>query len=634
MKKVIILPPEVSRKIAAGEVIDRPCAIVRELLDNAIDSGATSITCHVDGGGIDRICVVDNGTGMSKEDLELCCEPHATSKISTEADLLTLNTLGFRGEALASIAAVSRLTIMTHDSNSDSSWVLESSIIEKSIKSGNLAEGTIVESCGVFENFPARRQFLKRPSSELAMCKQTFIEKTLPRNDINFRLICDDKIKYDFKASDSKIKRVIDALEISENEELFYELKGNDQDNWNYSLIIGEPAVNRRDKKNIHIFVNGRKINEFAFVQAIEYGCEGFFPNGTHPVACLFLNVNSKLVDFNIHPAKREARFKDIAPIHRSITTACKIFFKSNGLNAIVKESAINFYDTEGYIRDNIQKTNLATNSFTDTKQETLAKVFFNTDTTKSTELFNHEELEDNSYGSRLAKLISKKPSNSPLGFEYQRQMQNSSFDDEYLEDERPSYNKIPHILHDYNKKNYDFVYLGMTLGTFLLVEYKEKLYIIDQHAAHERILFEKLLKNASSTQNLLVPYILETQSQEDDDYLESIKDNLKEAGFSIENCGDGSWQITSIPILWQGSEKDLQKDILENKKEPENLVRHILARAACRAAIKDGHVVDRDTACKIIEEALKLEDAHCPHGRPIWTVLDKAELFGRVKRS
>ena len=180
------LNPEVARKIAAGEVIDRPNAIVRELLDNAVDAGATNITVEITGGGIDRIRIIDNGNGMTRDDLQNCARPHATSKISSEVDLMNLSTLGFRGEALASIAAVARLSIQS------GSYKMRASITEDHIiEAAAEIKGTIVQSEGLFENFPARRQFLKRPATEGIMCRNTFIEKALARPYIAFRFVSD-----------------------------------------------------------------------------------------------------------------------------------------------------------------------------------------------------------------------------------------------------------------------------------------------------------------------------------------------------------------------------------------------------------------------------------------------------------
>ncbi len=626
MKRVRLLSPEVARKIAAGEVIDRPNAIVRELLDNAVDSGADVITVEITGGGIDCIRIIDNGSGMSKEDLELCCEPHATSKIQTEQDLLTLSTLGFRGEALASIAAVSRLTVTTCNSENLESYRLEASVTEKNkITPANLACGTIVQSVSLFENFPARRQFLKRPQSEAIMCRQTFIEKAIPRPDIAFRLVVDGKIKLDLPKTDTLQERFVQALELAETSNLFYELKGKDKTNWSYSLVIGESGVFRTDRKNIHIYVNGRKIQEYSLLQAIEYGCLGYFPNGTHPVACLYLNVDSSLVDFNIHPAKKEAKFKDIAPIHKSISTAVKTFFTSGALNAVTKDNSrdIPLSFTESFLHDT-ERESAQANSLNNTKTKISSQkrdAFFS----DSFKMESSYETDDKTFNSTYsAPLYSTNALSSAFpahNFSAEKKL-NSDFS---FNEPHPQYAET---------KQYNFKYLGSALGTFLIAEYNGLLYFIDQHAAHERILFNKFMENSGQKQPLLISYVLETQTESDDSYLESIKDKLSGAGFDIENTGDGRWEITSVPITWQGTEKDLYKDILTDKKPPEQLIRNIAASCACRSAVMDGTVVDNDTAKKIIEGAFNLEDPHCPHGRPVWKVFTKDELFQMVKRT
>ena len=246
------LNAEVARKIAAGEVIDRPNAIVRELMDNAIDSGATSITVEIAGGGIDRIRIIDNGCGMTKEDLQTCARPHATSKIATETDLMNLTTLGFRGEALASIAAVSRLSIQS------GGWKMRASVTEDHIiEPVAETQGTIVQSEGLFENFPARRVFLKRPATEGVMCKGTFIEKALARPDIAFRLIIDGQTKMDLPGNQSQKERFISANSYTEAPALFYTVSNKSQQLtegeplWSFNVIIGEPAVSRSSKKEI-----------------------------------------------------------------------------------------------------------------------------------------------------------------------------------------------------------------------------------------------------------------------------------------------------------------------------------------------------------------------------------------------
>ena len=297
-RKVKILNAETARKIAAGEVIDRPASIVRELLDNAVDSGATEINVEIEGGGIDKIRVQDNGCGMSREDLAVAAHPHATSKISSDTDLLNLTTLGFRGEALASIAAVARLTI------SSGEWKMRCSITEDHIiEPRSPIAGTVVSS-------------------------ENFLEKALPRPDIAFRLSVDGQLRNDFRAGQSLRERFYEALGIQQSPDLFYEIKGSGS-GFSFSLVVGDPCVARQDRKDIYIYVNGRRIAEYSLVQAIEYGTQGYFPNGTHPAAALFAEVQPDMVDFNIHPAKKEARFKDIAGLHHGVSSALREFFRA-----------------------------------------------------------------------------------------------------------------------------------------------------------------------------------------------------------------------------------------------------------------------------------------------------------------
>ena len=365
------LNAEVARKIAAGEVIDRPNAIVRELMDNAVDSGADKITVEIVEGGIEKVRVGDNGCGMTQDDLKTAAHPHATSKIESETDLLNLTTLGFRGEALSSIAAVCRLSIIS------GGCIMRSSITEDHIIEPYAhTDGTIVMAEGLFENFPARRVFLKRPASEAALCKTTFIEKALPCPQKAFRFISDGDIKLDLPSGVSLTERFVQAMQFSESPSLFYEVTGQAADknpSWSFKIVIGEPGVYRKNKKDIYIYVNGRKITEYSLVQAIEYGGQGYFPNGTFPAAAAFIQVNPALVDFNIHPAKKEARFKDIADLHHGISSGLRSFFaaytKKTMLGAIKASSA-------EYAFSNATRTRLdaiiAQGNPTDGREETL----------------------------------------------------------------------------------------------------------------------------------------------------------------------------------------------------------------------------------------------------------------------
>lgn len=612
-RPVRILPPEVARKIAAGEVIDRPNAIVRELMDNAIDSGADSITVEIYGGGIDKIRVIDNGSGMSREDMEIAATPHATSKISSEQDLLNLSTLGFRGEALSSIAAVSKLTIVSGE------YKLETSVTEKNkITQITPFNGTTVQSENLFQNFPARRMFLKRSTTEGKMCFNTFIEKALPFCNIEFRFYQDGELKLNLPKEDSIQKRFTAACDYGRQKDLFFTQKNHAQDNsWSFELIIGEPGIYRNDRKEISIFVNNRKISEYSLMQAIEYGCMGYFPNGTHPVAALFVTIDSKLVDFNIHPAKKEVRFKDINELHHSVSNTTASFFKNSTIKSLKPELDASYYENT-FSKELFQSP--VSQSDTDYTGESGLSRYerLNAPTSKN----SFKLIEEKSYNSDLRSVFMN---NSKAT--YAQKLAEMA----YQEDEKtePQTDSIPQ-----NAVNSDSIkYFGTTLGVFLLVEKDNTLYLIDQHAAHERILYDSIMTTKAKSQKLLIPYQLESQSTADDEYLESVKDQLEEKGFILKNNGNGSWQITEVHERWTGTERDLQTLLLDQKIAPDKILTYIAASTACKAAVKDGYYLDPETAKELAVKALSLPDPHCPHGRPVWTAITKEKMFELVKR-
>lgn len=605
-RRVKLLNAEVARKIAAGEVIDRPNAIIRELIDNAVDSGATRISVEIEGGGIEKIRIVDNGCGMSKEDLETCAHPHATSKISTETDLLNLSTLGFRGEALASMAAVSRLQITS------GGWRMNASVTEDHLLTPcTPVKGTIVQTAGLFENFPARRQFLKRPGSEGTMCRSTFEEKVLPRPDIEFSFSNDGEEKLRLKPVKTLKERFVQTMEFFETEDLFYQIDHEDTKNgFSFSLIIGEPSVARSSRKDICIYVNGRKIQEYSLVQAITYGTQGYFPNGTYPVACIFIKMDPSLVDFNIHPAKKEARFSDINTLHHAVSSATKEFFKKYTVQTMVSQAqdieepqngTLTFEEEPSVPHDFISsKVSSIWSRQTPVKTETKS-VSFST---------NHQSMARDSRSSFFSSAPEIKPA----------------------PDMHKNY--IPDDFSATEKYTENFHFIGSALGTFILAEKNGTLFIIDQHAAHERILYNQIMEETSQKQELLVPYAITADSPADDNYIRAIQEKLAECGFTCKDCGNGRWEFSSVPVRWKGTEADLKKDILDRRVSPADMINSIAASTACRRAVMDGTVLDRETAAQIAKQALELPDPHCPHGRPVFTAITRSQLFGLVKRT
>lgn len=603
------LNSEVARKIAAGEVIDRPNAIVREFMDNAVDSGASSITVEIEGGGIDKIRIIDNGCGISEKDLAQCARPHATSKIEKETDLLHLTTLGFRGEALASVAAVSRLSITSGDKRMRAS-VSEDHLIE-TVQPVN---GTIVQSEALFENFPARRVFLKRPASEMIMCKNTFIEKVLPKPEIAFRFNVDGDMKLNLPAEQSLAERFVQALSLPENARLFYEINGKGTD-FSFKLIIGEPSVTRSDKKLIFIYVNGRKITEYALVQAIEYGCQGFFPNGTHPAAALFVQMNPEVVDFNIHPAKKEARFQDISELHHAVSSGVRNFFHQYTLKAVVSAEQ-KAAETKELFETGLNEEEIALYEKKQKDSEIAAQ--------DSRQDFRTRFFSPSQAATRQALPSQTAPARTSGG--------NSEY--AYTISHQSPEQLASEAIAAADSSGNNFKYIGSCLGVFLLAEKDDTLYLIDQHAAHERILYNKIMESQGKQQSLLLPYVIETSDSSEDAYLESISEALNNAGFTNKNCGNGRWEISSVPERWKGTESELSKALLGNRYAPEEILSSLAAMTACKAAIKDGYVLDSTTASDLAREALSLSDPHCPHGRPVYTAITRAQLFELVKRT
>ena len=638
------LNPEVARKIAAGEVIDRPNAIIRELMDNSIDSGATSITVEIAGGGIDKIRILDNGCGMTKEDLQNCARPHATSKISTEVDLMNLSTLGFRGEALASIAAVARLSIIS------GGWKMRASITEDHILEAVApTQGTIVQSEGLFENFPARRQFLKRNATEGLMCKNTFIEKAMARPDIAFRFIQDGQTKIDLPANQSIKDRFILANSYSEAPELFYQLSnssGGETPDWSFDLVIGEPAVSRSNKKEINIYTNGRKIQEYSLVQAVEYGGQGFFPNGTYPVAAVFIKVRPDLVDFNIHPAKKEARFYDISALHHGLSSTIKAFFQQytyanfqeDKTTDEIRNQEFDFNSLHPLNSNNSANSSNSISSNTKSLQLNLSKPSFNSMPVIEDKVSNYTK---ESIGTKSSPIYEKHISYKTSETKNQNL---SDFRSKYLgiktsnaQELSDRASLVQAALDAQNDQAPGKVkYIGSCLGTFLLAEKNNCLYIIDQHAVHERILFDQLMNNQgqASRQALLIPYKIHTESKSQDNQLEKLKEQLGKIGFETKKVSDGEWEVTSIPDRWTGTEYDFRTLIFVKHVEPQEIIRSIAAMTACKAAVKDGYILDDQAATKLVEAAFTLEDPHCPHGRPIYTVISREKLFELVKRT
>ncbi|MEA1911475.1 MAG: DNA mismatch repair endonuclease MutL [Spirochaetota bacterium] len=579
-----ILPDSVALRIAAGEVIDRPFSVVRELLDNSIDANSTNIDLYVDGGGIDHIRVVDNGRGMSRKDLEICYLPYSTSKIDRMEDLDQLQTLGFRGEALSSIAACSKLEITSQiDKEHPNKITVHSSKLVSLTEAGG-SKGTIIDISDLFYSIPARKKFLKRSSAEATACKKMFLEKALPFPNISFRFFTDNKLKIFLPVSTLK-ERISAAYPGVFNTKLLHEISSENKD-FHIKIIAGDPALHRSDRRYIQVFLNNRRINEFAFIQAAEYGYAEFLPGGNYPVIFIFLKVDPSLIDFNIHPAKKEVRFRNLQEIHRSVINTIKSFLSTFEYN--YKKSVLK---------------NEPPRDFTG-----------------------------------FTEMLKEKDTNYILPSEKKKEFQTNNYSNNYKQNISFPVNDIKEYYHTPSriiseKSENGIIYMGQLFNLFLLTSIDDIFYFIDQHAAHEKILFNELKEKKGKTQELLIPFIFDLNSDKNNIFSKDLT-KYKAIGFTFENLGNNKWQLRELPAVCVGKEDIIIKFIETQKGTVSDLETQLYADMACKSAIKDGDIIDRTTALELIQKTLNLKNARCPHGRPVWFQVSRDELFQFVGRT
>jgi DNA mismatch repair protein MutL len=606
---ILILPPEEARKIAAGEVIDRPAALVRELLDNAIDAGADAIELAIEEGGIRRTEVIDNGSGMTRDDLEICWQTHATSKIRSLADLDTAETLGFRGEALAAAAAVCRLEILTSTDGREA-WRLETGPgggDNARITAANRVKGTTVRALGLFDTVPARKRFLKREGSEALLCKQAFTDKALAFFTLNFRFIQDGKLKIFFPAASTRRERFAAALLNSKEEGFLHEISLQEP-GFSVTLVIGGPELYRQDRRQQYIFANGRRIQDYSLLQALEYGVQGWFPNGTHPMGAVYVDIDPALADFNIHPAKREVRFKDGGAIHHAITTALRDFMRRRGIARMGAPQESGQGEFAGFREG--PSGGAGNRAYSGEAPGPRGGGGF--------------------YGAEPAFLAMKALLEAPPDFAPPPGRRREGG----VSEAPPDYDLPAGGTGAGGNTRPPFRFVGRLFSLFILIERGERLFIIDQHAAHERILFEQFLAKAIPVQELLVPIPFTTGSEEEDRFLSLRRGELKRLGIVVEGDSPGAWRIEALPADWRLGDADTVEEILKLRTAGEDMARRWAATLSCHGAIKDGDYLDETSALALAEAAFGLEEPRCPHGRPIWAEISREELFRAVRRS
>ena len=569
------LDASVANQIAAGEVVERPASIVKELIENSLDAGATSVTVEIEGAGTGLIRVLDNGVGIHHEDMRLALERHATSKITTTDDLLSITSMGFRGEALASVASVARTTLTSRAVGSDRAWALTvDGGEEKRHAPAAHPQGTAVEIRDLFFNTPARRKFMKTERTEVAHISETVRRLALANPGVSFELKHGSRTVERLPATKVLVDRIekllgrdflAEAVEVDERQE---ELRLH---GW-----IGSPTYTRRTADQQHLFVNARYVRDKVVSHAIRQAYRDVIFHGRQPVFVVYLEIPPEAVDVNVHPTKHEVRFRDSRQVHDFI------FGRLNRALRDVRAGSSN---------DLIKNTGVAMNS---------------------TE--------------------PKAPAWVQASFPRQLSVQVEGGASAFVTEERDTVYAEDHV---FPPLGYALAQLG---GAYILAENEEGLVIVDMHAAHERITYEKM-KSASSEQTLvkqrlLVPLSLEVTRREAD-LVEALTEEFGRLGIGLERLGPSTIRVQEVPsLIGTADAAELVRDVLGELVEygrSDSLAEHrdsLLATMACHGSIRANRRLAIEEMNALLREMERTENAgQCNHGRPTFHVQNLADL-------
>lgn len=653
MKRINLLDENTSNKIAAGEVVERSSSVVKELIENSIDANARNITIEIEEGGEKLIKIIDDGDGIHPEDIKKAFLPHATSKIKNSSDIFSINTLGFRGEALPSIAAVSKVSLKSKIQEEDfgREIIIEGGEI-LSFNECGINKGTSIEVKDLFFNVPARKKFLKTSSREASLISDIVSRIALANPSISFKLFNNGKKVLNTYGNSNllDVTRTIYGKNIGENI-IYFE---HSEDTLTLYGYIGKEVIARGSRNNQSIFVNGRYIKNRTLVVAVENAFKSFSTVNKFPFFILFIEVYPENIDVNIHPTKAEIKFKDERLIFKKVFDTVHEALR----NEIFKEFEVKKDENTNFKKDEFKEISFDIKDDYEKKERTKVTlpVDLNYERTYSKDYENIYEKEYSNSSS--SKYLEETKTNNNVNYNNIDSKESNTLNENFtlrenfykdnVLDEKIS--KIPK--EDLSNKNSNeripkfppLRIIGQFNKTYILGEYDEVLYMIDQHAAHEKILFEKYFKNIEEgsiiIQPLLVPEIIDL-TLDDFSYYEENKEIFKNAGFTLEEFGGNSLALKEVPyFLGKLDAKGLFLNILDNIKElgsgkTSEVKYNKIATMACKAAVKGHDLLSEQEMIKLVEDLRYINDPfHCPHGRPTiikFTNYDLEKKFRRI---
>lgn len=641
MPQIALLSQETIDKIAAGEVIERPSSVVKELVENAIDAGSSAVTVEIKEGGISFIRISDNGCGIEREQIPLAFLRHSTSKIKSVEDLFTVTSLGFRGEALSSIAAVSQVELITK-TNGDftgSRYLIEGSK-EVSLEEIGAPDGTTFIVRNLFYNTPARKKFLKSAQTEGTYIHELMQRMILSHPDVAFKFIMNNQVKLQ-SSGNGNIKDIIyhlygrditkALLPIAHESELF-----------KVSGFIGKPMISRGNRGYELYFVNGRFIRSQILSKAIEDAFKPFLMQHQYPFTVLYFEIDSSLLDVNVHPTKMELRFSNQQELYREV-------------QSILSASLVH--------RDIIPEVPVDTPKKNEMEAPKIEKVMPEPFEQKRLEEIRKAVRKDSPYEVKYPDRqperretwhAQSQPEHKPPVKEQLHASEVTGTEKElakeaYVLREEETYGAKPEGSYEQGSflKEEEMAkqkIIGQLFDTYWLVEYNDRLFIVDQHAAHEKVMYEKLKKQFEKkefTSQAISPPIVITLSMRETEILERFKEQFTKLGFEIEHFGGAEYSICGVPgNLYRLNTRDVLIEMLDeltdgiSERATADVILDKIASMSCKAAVKGSQRLSLPEMEQLMKDLMKLDNPYnCPHGRPTIIAMSKYEIEKKFKR-
>ena len=653
-------------KIAAGEVIERPASVVKELVENAIDAGSTAVTVEIEEGGISLIRITDNGCGIAKQDVENAFLRHSTSKIRSAEDLTHLSSLGFRGEALSSISAVARVELITKTREDvfGTKYIIEGGKGRTPEETG-APDGTTFLVRQLFFNTPARRKFLKTPMTEASHISDLLTRLALSHPDISFRFINNGQVKL-HTSGNGKMKDVIYHIYGREIANNLIPLEF-EKDGVRLSGYLGKPVINRGNRNFENYFVNGRYVRNSILAKAIEDGYKDFTMQHRYPFTVLHIKIKPELIDVNVHPAKMEVRFQQENEIYELLAGAIE--------NTLRGKEFIPDVSDDGKAEKKVQEKQKLPEPFEQRRLQAMKEIIPPPPAEHKTQNEQKPSAEHKTQSEQKLPRNEEQPKvpsklSEPV-CEYKAEKKQTIKDSDSKwesasgihkrigQDVSQTVNQMPTqpeqklekpeqqtlftepLLSEKARIHHRLI--GQLFDTYWLIQYGNQLYIMDQHAAHEKVNYERLMeayrKKERITQFVSPPMVI-SLTRAEEAILEEFKSEFERIGFTIEPYGGREYAISEIPANLYGiNEKELFLEMLSDLEDrgsmqPSELIASKLASMSCKAAIKGGQKISFKEADALVSQLLTLENPYaCPHGRPTIITMTKYELEKKFKR-